>query len=435
MKELPGFEDAVAHAKIGGVPEALRPLYDQFSKDYAPHPLMRRAFLAEACDRFDPGDKGRDRLHAALDEIEADPVLLMLSNFLRADICAARHRLDLDDYHAMQPECGMQNKDLYSFLILLSCIEPSMSRLAKRGVPEESYQKIAFTMVEKQMKKLRETGNGKVDDFPWDMNFYTCSIFRIGRFFFIPFKLDDAIAVYRRKDETVAFFSEKTRVRRDGELDGVNGQFDPEAFDTEYARTANEVIGNPISPAGLVLREKKRLDLREWTLVLQKGDILLGTHIPSGPGYDPENLRKSTQEAYAFYRKWFPEIEIKGFGSESWLYDPHLAMVMEGRGNVPAMQRQMYVYPIESGDGMFWHELFGSKKPVEELEAKTSMQKAALAYLKKGGLFTVSSMFILAQDVDRIETGPYAGGDDYARIWESLKAPLPIEPVKKEESL
>ena len=159
----------------------------------------------------------------------------------------------------------------------------------------------------------------------------------------IPFRLDDPIQVFRKGKETVAFFTEPRRIRRDGMLDGVNGQYDPEAFDIRYEEKDGVVTGWPICPAGTVEPQPRSIALSEWEMVLQKGDILMGFHIPGGAGYDPQHLRDDCLACYEFFRKWFPEIEIKGFGSESWLYDPHLAMLLEGRGNIAMMQRQMYI--------------------------------------------------------------------------------------------
>ena len=79
---------------------------------------------------------------------------------------------------------------------------------------------------------------------------------------------------------------------------------------------------------------------------LKKGDILLGTHIPGGPGYEPSRLKSSIQWAGDFFDRYFPEIPVKGFGSESWLYDPHLRLLLKENANILKMQDQMYIYPI-----------------------------------------------------------------------------------------
>lgn len=419
------FGRLTARYGLSGFPEGLEPLFTQYAAAYKPHALLRRAFLEELCARFSAGETARRRLLDALDALEADPDLLLLSNFLVSDLCAARHRLDMDDYHAMEPQRGVQHTDLYSCLLLFACIEPSLRRMEALGVPAEDYENIPFLPAQRQLAKLRDTGDGRVADFPWDMSFYTCSLFRIGRFNFIPFRLEDPIKVFRKGKETVAFFTEPRRIRRDGQLDGVNGQKDPEAFEVRYQEKDGMATGWPLCPAGVVEREPRTIALSEWEPVLQAGDILMGFHIPGGPGYDPQHLREDCLRCNAFFRTWFPEIDIKGFGSESWLYDPHLAMVLEGQGNIPHMQRQMYIYPIESGDGQLWKELFGGRKPLAEVPRESRLQKAAAEYMEQGGRFTPCSMFVLVQDLPRVEhEALYAPTATYENIWQALRRPL-----------
>ena len=47
---------------------------------------MRRGLIGELCARFDAGTQNERRLFAALDEIEGNPELLKLSNFLVNDM-------------------------------------------------------------------------------------------------------------------------------------------------------------------------------------------------------------------------------------------------------------------------------------------------------------------------------------------------------------
>lgn len=205
--------------------------------------------------------------------------------------------------------------------------------------------------MKKQFEKLDATGDGSVEDFPWDMNFYTCSIFFLDRFYFIPYRLDENIRVFRHRQtkQVLAFYAEPLALRRDGQLDGVNGVHDPAAVRIGYREDEDSITGCPISPTGLLTDKCTTLRKTDWELVLQKGDILLGTHIPGGPGYTPDRLKSSLQWAADFFSRYFPEIPFKGFGSESWLYDPHLRLLLKEDSHIVQMQNQMYIYPIESG--------------------------------------------------------------------------------------
>lgn len=401
------FEECLHHTGIRLDPE-MEQFYLEFCGNPDSEPLLDRIFLNELAARFELGEAERRRMHEALDEIEADPVLCWFSRFLVRDMCAARHRCDLDDYRAMTPKC-MVNADLYSFLLLIACVPRSIRRLEQLGVPAYFYRDIPYTPMARQFEKLKKTGDGSVSDFPWDMNYYTCSIFHLDRFNFIPYRLDENIRVYRNRETggVVAFYADDLRVRRDGQIDGVNGIADKQAYNTTFCRTEDKITGTPISPAGLIEREAVELDAARWELVLQKGDILLGTHIPGGPGYEPSRLKSSIQWAGDFFDRYFPEIPIKGFGSESWLYDPHLRLLLRENSNILRMQDQMYIYPIESGGDMMFRELFVGNENPTEADCHSSLQRAALDRLHRGEQFTACSMFILREDVCRVGAMPY----------------------------
>ncbi len=401
------FQACLDHTGISLAPE-LEQFYLDFCENPDPRPLLEKTYLQELAQRFSLEESQMGRLGAALAEIEADPVLHWFSRFLVQDMCAARHRCDLDDYRAMTPKC-MTHGDLYSFLLLIACVPRSIRRLEDLGVPAYFYRDIPYTPMQRQFEKLKKTGDGTVSDFPWDMNFYTCSIFFLDRFYFIPYRLDENIRVYRSREtgETVAFYEDALRVRRDGQLDGVNGVEDAQAYDAVFSQEDGRIWGIPISPAGLMEQQCRVLEGDQWELVLQRGDILLGTHIPGGPGYTPERLKSSLQWAGDFFQRYFPEIPVKGFGSESWLYDPHLRLLLQPGSNILRMQDQMYIYPIESGGDMMFRELFLGNESPTEADCTSSLQRAALARLHKGGQFTACSMFILREDAAKVGAMPY----------------------------
>lgn len=401
------FEELLHHSKLEC--KQLEQLYKAWCEDTPDMPLIDPEFLAQITAEFAVSQQTLAKLENAITAIEKDDRLLTLSLFFRDDMCAARHRCDMDDYKAMYPECLGEYADYYAFILLLSCIEPSIKRVRELGVPEAMYYDIPRSPLKKQLGKLENCKDAKVSDFPWDMNFYTCSIFLLDRFYFIPFRFDDEVCVYRNVSthQNMAFFTDKRKIRTDGQLDGVNDIHQAQAFVSQYQISNGQLTANPISPFGYVENSVQTIELNEWECVLKKGDILLGLHIPSGEGYNPKRLSSSTKLAADFFRQYFSEIDFKGFGSESWLYDPHLRLVLNDKGNICAMQEQMYIYPIESGDEMLWHELFAGKKPLEELECKSSLQKQAVSFMREGGRFTASSMFILAQDIENIGVQMY----------------------------
>ena len=403
--------------------EEMEQFYQEFCGNPGEQPILEREYLNYLAERFELPGEILNRMLEALDEIESDGILHWFTKFLVRDMCAARHRCDLDDYRAMTPVC-MKNADLYSFLLLIACVPRSIKRLEDLGVPAWFYRDIPYVPMKRQFEKLKKTGVGTVSDFPWDMNFYTCSIFFLDRFYFIPYRLDENIRAYRNRvtGRVVTFYAEEMKVRRDGQMDGVNEITDGKAYTITFSDTDGKIVGTPVNPAGLFETEQVELDAREWELVLKQGDILLGTHIPGGPGYEPARLKSSIQWARDFFERYFPEIPVKGFGSESWLYDPHLRLLLKKDSKIPQMQNQMYIYPIESGAEMMYTELFGGNEEPTEADCHSSLQRAALARVRSGGQFTACSMFILREDADKVGGVLYGTADQRAEAVARMNA-------------
>ncbi len=118
--------------------------------------------------------------------------------------------------------------------------------------------------------------------------------------------------------------------------------------------------------------------------------------------------------AIEFYDKYFPELAIKGFWSESWLYDSRLSLILNNeQSNIIRVQRQFYLYPIKAGDAMLRYEVFGDwKAEPSENELKTTLQKAAYEYMKMGKRFNNLSMLVLREDVDRVGEDTYITRED-----------------------
>lgn len=423
MSSINDFLSATVQYGLTQYPAGVEEYYPGFAAAYTPRLLLRREFLADLCSRYDVSEEHTRRIVAALDDIERDETLLRLTHFFISDIRAIAQRLILDEYDAMEPVQGMAEPQWYAMLLLFACMESSIQARRGMGMPDSAFMNMPCKAAAQQMQKLRDTGDARVSDFQWDRSFYTCDIFHIGRFYFKLERQEYPIAVYRNGLETIAFFSEPKRVRRDGQLDGVNGQWDEGAFDTIFQEKEGRVTGNPIHPAGVVDQRVITLDTSVWKRVFQRGDICLGMHIPGGAGYDPENLRSSTAEAFAFFKHWFPEAEILAFCNESWLNDPHLPLFTRASANIPAMQRQMYQYPCDTGEKMLLGDLYHNKPIPGPGDPATSLQHAVAEYMRCGGRMTSTCMFILPQDIERIGDGPYATPASYASEWEKLREP------------
>ena len=301
-------------------------------------------------------------------------------------------------------------REAYAFLFTQICAQEGRKALRARGIPETYDRDIPERMTRKQLKKYAETGDISFDDFQWDMNFYCCQIFFLNRFYFIPYRWGDTPTAWRNREtgEVTALWRAGDRIRRDGQLDGVNGVTDPEAFTTVYEETETEVRGNRVLPEGLISPEIAVLDKRTWYKALGEDNYLLALHIPGGEGYTPERVRQSCEEAMAFFGKYYPEYDYKGIWSESWLFDPGLREILSPDRNIVRVQKQFYCYPTEEGDRMIRLEVLGDENADHrKLTPKNGLERGMFAVWDRGGRFHTTGMFLLREEIPLVGQDPY----------------------------
>ncbi len=373
--------------------------------------LLPRETLQRVLDENGiPAEKQRP-LFEALDAANAVPELVELAHIMATDAVRGLVRCYAVEFVQPRPEClsGFA-KEAYAFLYTQLCVLDGRKALRLRGVPEKYDADIPERMTRKQLKKYAETGDISFDDYPWDMNFYCCQIFLLDRFYFIPYRWGDTPEAWRknRTGEVTALWRAGDRVRRDGQLDGVNGVSDPEAFTTIREETEDAVRGNRVLPEGRISPETASLNRTEWTKALGEGDYLLALHIPGGEGYTPTRVKKSCELALDFWDRYYPEYSYKGFWSESWLFDPGLQEILAPDRNIVRVQKQFYCYPTEEGDRMIRLEVLGDEHADHrKLEPRNSLEQGMFGVWDRGGRFHTTGMFLLREEVPRIGENPY----------------------------
>lgn len=373
--------------------------------------LLPADVLKRTLDEYRVPEDKQKRLLAALDAANAVPELVELAHIMAQDAPRALLRCAACEFEAPAPKCltGF-DREAYAFLYTQLCVVEGRKALRRRGVPEIYDRGIPERMTRKQLEKYVKTGDIRFDDYPWDMNFYGCSIFLLDRFYFIPYRWWDEPEAWRDGEtgRVTALWRGGVKVRRDGQLDGVNGVFDPMAFETALVETPDSVTGHPVSPEGRVRPDPVTLKKPRWRKVLSKGDYLLALHIPGGEGYTPERVRRSCQLALEFYDRYYPEYSYKGFWSESWLYDPALGDMLGPDRNISRVQRQFYCYPTMEGDEMTRLEVLHDRHAdYTRMQARTTLEKALFAAWDRGELRHTTGMFLLREEVPLVGTDPY----------------------------
>ena len=353
----------------------------------------------------------KDRLMDALDAVNACPELVELGGIMARDAVRSLHRCTACEFTQPKPACleGFA-REAFAFLFTQRCVLEGRKALRARGVPEDYDRDIPERMTRKQLRKYRDTGDISFDDYSWDMNFYACGIFLLDRFYFIPYRWEETPEAWRNRTtgRVAALWKGGVRVRQDGQLDGVNGITDSEAFTTVYEDDGERITANPVSPEGHIRAKTVTLKRTEWEKVLGEGDYMIALHIPGGPGYTPERIRNSCLLALDFFGKYYPEYRYAGFWSESWLFDPAIGAILGPERNISRVQRQFYCYPTMEGDDMARLEvLHDAKADYRIFRAKTALERGMFSAWDRGERFHTTGVFLLKEEVPGVGKDPY----------------------------
>ncbi|MBP5306271.1 MAG: hypothetical protein J6Z02_10505, partial [Lachnospiraceae bacterium] len=303
-------------------------------------------------------------------------------------------------------------------------VKTGEENLMGRGIPKEYYEIIPHLMIKQQIENYKKTGSGEVLDFPWERNFYSGHIFRLDRFYFIPYKFEDPFTLYRNKKtgKVTGIYDKGYAVSNDGQVIADESLLKEPAFITDKTVEDGVITGNYMNTCGIISENKVSLLDGEVKAALNKGDLLLALHIPGGEGYTPAKLKSSMEMALRFYEKYFPEYDIKGFWSESWLYDPRLSLLLSESSNIVSVQRRFYRYSIGGNGAMLRREVWGDEKAdVKAAPKETSLQKKAAEVIMAGDDFATTSMIVLKEEVPVIEEKePYIREEDVIEFKEVM---------------
>jgi hypothetical protein len=244
----------------------------------------------------------------------------------------------------------------------------------------------------------------------WLRHYTREKYFRLGRFEFWLKPLGMDFRVYRNRNTGEVAALAQDEACYDATGLSVNDQECelPGQWHAQFRAADNQVIGNIIHPRGYVISQPVTLDLNEWQLILQPGDWVLDMHIPAGGGMTPALVHTSFHRAAEFFPRFFPTMAPRAYVCSSWIYNPGLVDILPPESNLVSNLSDAYLVPVVSGpeDGlgfMFYQEKFDA----QTAPRKTSLQRAILDFLSRGGRWRCGGMFYLLEDLDMLGTGFY----------------------------
>lgn len=451
------YEELLNYIGIHKLPKGFTEAYSDYRSRNIPESkeLMPHGEYNELLAPYGLSAEKRTYLDETLNAIENDEKLLHFSHFFVWDMCSQRNRYDIDNYTELLPSCIGRYNNAYAFIILLACVPEAKKEMERRGIPYEYYRDIPHRMIREQMPRYIEKGLINVEDMPWKMNFYTLQIFLFDRFLFIPYVFGDAFRLYRSKKtgKVVGIADAGLEIDSEGQMtaplwpdegdqdeEGKAPEKDtgywyntvkakrPETFITTVSEDDKEITGCRLNPCGYIENKKVTLSKDEYEIALDKDDWLIAFHIPGGEGYNPERMKNSMQLARDFYKKYYPELPLKGFWSESWLYDRRLSLIIGKGTNISNVRDRLFTYTGGwNGEMLYIHLFKDMDRKLAECEVKTTLARGAKSFLQAGNRFCSTGMIFLYGELE--SDGAYITREDEDAFDELMKTNGIMPPV------
>jgi hypothetical protein len=307
--------------------------------------------------------------------------------------------------HAEEPEEGW-----LEVASLLAIAGVQIRRLRQAGIEERH---ITFNLnhltnyINGYANAHQKLGTG---NFTWCIYLASIGLIHLHTLHFMHHVMNDPLVMARHKEEgdVVMLALGGVRVRRDGQIDGVNGIHDL-AFETTFTETDATIQGHRVNPYGAITNDVVTLSKDEYDVVLRQGDPTIDFHIPTGPGYNIQDMKKSFLEAVEVFSAMNPTIDYRAFWCASWLYSPQLPLLLSKQtGHIATIYDQSYVFPATAGEGSLFEFVFHDKhaKPMD-ITPKTSLERDIVGFYEQGGRINAGTFLYLFADLDRFGSSPY----------------------------
>lgn len=281
-------------------------------------------------------------------------------------------------------------------LAVISSFPEAIKGHRARAIPWEITR---ATLADFQRDARGDYGTGSAWEFnriSWMTNHVGGRFFEIGRLQYIPGKFGNKFRVYQNDEngEIISFALPGIKCTPQGWP-----QDDATAFETILEETDDGIVGHPTLANSAISSSIQKIPAAS-KLLLDANSTVAIIHIPSGGKLTRANCCQSLQDANGFFEKYFPEIQIHGFCTGTWLLDPELRKVLPSDSNIVSFGALFHLLTsTNANDRQLLERAFGSAE-WSQCKANNSLQKAILNHHNSGGEFRSTAGFILSEEIN-----------------------------------
>ena len=168
-----------------------------------------------------------------------------------------------------------------------------------------------------------------------------------------------------------------------------------EIVEQNHEGASGKITGRQYRKDGLEMGES--VTLQNPRALLKQGDPVLSVHIPGGTPMTAQSVEASFAIAPAFFQRYFPQTEFKGYICSSWLLNSDLKRFLKADSNILQFQKRFRIPFRQRYDGALYAYIFQLPRacPLEELVPQNRFQKEVLDYVKAGGVLYSGRGYIL----------------------------------------
>ena len=259
------------------------------------------------------------------------------------------------------------------------------------------------------------TGEVGTSNYTWNLYLAAIGLIHLHTLHFMHHVYTDKNIVLRHKrsGEIVMIALDGIDVRKDGQFNGVN-DIEDLWFTTTFKESEKIISGHRVNPYGAITNEVISLSKTDYDVILRQGDATIDYHIPTGPGYNLDDVKWSFSEAVEFFRRVYPEYDYKAFWCLSWLSSPQLPLFLSKQtGNIYKINQQSYSFPAINNQESILEFVFHDKhKDLSQVQPKTSLEEDIIRFNQSGRRINCGIFLYFLDDLDRFGLEPYRNEAD-----------------------
>lgn len=410
VSDLRNPDPVCATLGLAGAPDIWRATWARSIGGFVAGDLffLKPEYVRGTCALLRIGPELSEKLARCAESVTADAGLQRLAWHLHWLASLSGIDAGVGQWPQLAPEAHPANALLYG-LVVLAGVPRLLDINRARGIADEVTVETLSDLETWANDYLNWGGIYRLQSLGWLQHHLRGKLFKIVRLEYIPGQYGHPFRWYRNdtSGQVVGLAEDGLLLRPDGQFASADREEVREGlWRTRLSENVDTITGSPVAPQGRILGTTVTLDTNEWREVLRKGDPVMTVHIPSKGSMRSEDCGESFRQAVEFYQRHFPEVVFRAFTCTSWLLDPQFEQFQPAPPNICGFLREWYLHPVEGADDsqafQRLFDLFGPYGQVRwgEVEAKTSLQRAALDFVEQGRKPRGGGSVLFAEDLD-----------------------------------